>query len=195
MSAGMKRTIDELFIDAAPAAAPPAQAALTAQAVLAVSPPPSLRVLIKDPVAASPGSETDQETEEEELVDGKYTINGIRATPPRLLLLHAHAADSGGGVPDKFALLSEVVWQSLPPRERGGSQVASPCFDKSTSDSNASSIQPMNMFVCSFMFVHVQFTGIGCPASRVHEHIIKFNVHENACSFIHSRVLLVNSKR
>ena len=65
-------------------------------------------------MAASPGSET----EEEELVDGRYTINGIRATPPRLLLLHAHAADShsGGGVPDKFAPLSEVVWQSPPPR-------------------------------------------------------------------------------
>ena len=83
-----------LFIDAAPAAAPPAQAALTAQAALAVSPPPSLRVLIKDPVAASPGSET----EEEELVDGRYTINGIRATPPRLLFrLHSHAATQAAG--------------------------------------------------------------------------------------------------
>ena len=118
-----------LFIDAAPAAAPPAQAALTAQAALAVSPPPSLRVLIKDPVAASPGSET----EEEELVDGICTFNGIRATPPRLLFTPT-PPDSGGGVPDKFAPLCEVVWQSPPPRERGGSQVASPYFDKSTSD-------------------------------------------------------------
>ena len=65
MSAGMKRTIDELFIDAALPAAPPAQAALAAQAAIAVSPPP-LQALKKDQVAASPGSET----EEEELVDG-----------------------------------------------------------------------------------------------------------------------------
>ena len=81
MSTGMKRTIDELFIDAAPAAAPPAQAALAAHAALAASPPPPLRALMKDPVAVSPGSET----EEEDLVDGMYTICGIRSTPPRLL--------------------------------------------------------------------------------------------------------------
>ena len=131
----MKRTIDELFVDVAPAAAPPAQgaqAALAAQTALAASPPP-LQALMKDPVAASPGSET----EEEELVDGICTFNGIRATPPRLLFTPT-PPDSGGGVPDKFAPLSEVVWQSPPPRERGGSQVASPYFDKSTSDSNAS---------------------------------------------------------
>ena len=69
MSTGMKRTIDELFIDAAPAAAPPAQAALAAHAALAASPPPPLRALMKDPVAVSPGSET----EEGDLVDGMYT--------------------------------------------------------------------------------------------------------------------------
>ena len=90
MSAGMKRTIDELFVDVAPAAAPPAQAALAAQTALAASPPP-LQALMKDPVAASPGSET----EEEELVDGICTFNGIRATPPRLLFTVAHAARLG----------------------------------------------------------------------------------------------------
>ena len=69
-------------------------------------------------MAASPGSET----EEEELIDGICTFNGIRATPPRLLFTPT-PPDSGGGVPDKFAPLCEVVWQSPPPRERGGSQV------------------------------------------------------------------------
>ena len=90
MSAGMKRTIDELFVDVAPAAAPPAQAALAAQTALAASPPP-LQALMKDPVAVSPGSET----EEEDLVDGMYTICGIRATPPRLLFTPT-PPDSGG---------------------------------------------------------------------------------------------------
>ena len=87
----MKRTIDELFIDAAPAAALPAQAALAAQTALAASPPP-LQALKKDQVAASPGSET----EEEELIDGICTFNGIRATPPRLLFTPT-PPDSGGG--------------------------------------------------------------------------------------------------
>lgn len=131
----MKRTIDELFIDAAPAAAPPAQAALAAHAALAASPPP-LQALKKDQVAASPGSET----EEEELVDGICTFNGIRATPPRLLFTPT-PPDSGGGVPDKFAPLSEVVWQSPPLRDRGGPQAASPYFDKSTSDSAPSGVR------------------------------------------------------
>ena len=154
----MKRTIDELFIDAAPAAALPAQAALAAQTALAASPPP-LQALKKDQVAASPGSET----EEEELIDGICTFNGIRATPPRLLFTPT-PPDSGGGVPDKFAPLSEVVWQSPPLRDRGGPQAASPYFDKSTSDSAPEWGAP---------------GGVGTPGSLLGEHLNKF---VNVCS-------------
>ena len=81
MSSNLKRTIDELLADPAPAAAPALQATLTAsndgssRATL---------LLITNKLAGVPGSETEEEEEETE-PSGVYQLGTLRATPPRPL--------------------------------------------------------------------------------------------------------------